>query len=133
MIDNKIKEKINSVMENKPNINMDELIKIVELYAPKPDAQKLINQEYRRIAQRLMASYRDESGIRDCFSVKSEGSRKYVNVSRTTNKADLQKVRSQLSKRYRGLNKSLRKIDAREQLINGQLEIDMTGSIKNAN
>lgn len=133
MLDKKIKEKINSIMENKPNINMDELIEIVELYAPKPDTQKLINQEYRRIAQRLMASYRDESGVRDCFSVKSENASEYVNVSRTTDKADLQKVRSQLSKRYRGLNKSLRKIDAREQVLNGQLEIDMNESIKNVN
>jgi hypothetical protein len=110
---------------------MDELIGIVREYAPKPDVKKLEDQEYRRIAQRLMASYKDESGVRDYFSVKAEGTSEYVNVSRTTDKGELQKVRYQLSKRYRGLNKSLRKIDTREQILNGQ--IDMNETLRNAN
>jgi hypothetical protein len=130
-LDKRIKEKINSIMEDKPNITVDELMGIVKEYAPKPDTQKLVNQEYKRIAQRLMASYRDESGVRNYFSVKTESDSEYVDVSRTTDKADLQKVRYQLSKRYRGLNKSLRKIDTREQVLNGQ--IDMEETLRNAN
>ena len=71
-----------------------------------------------------MASYKDEKGVRDCFSVKADTGNEYVNVSRTTDKADLQKVRYQLSKRYRGLNKSLRKVDTREQILNGQISME---------
>ncbi len=130
-LDKRIKEKINSIMQDTPNITVDELIEIVKEYAPKPDTQKLVNQEYRRIVQRLMASYKDESGVRNYFSVKSEGNSEYVNVSRTTDKGDLQKIRYQLSKRYRGLNKSLRKIDTREQVLNGQIDMDET--LRNAN
>lgn len=131
MLDKRIKEKINSIIADNPSISMDELMEIVKQYAPKPDTQKLFNQEYRRIAQRLMASYKDESGVRDYFSVHTEGASEYVNVSRTTDKTDLQKVRSQLSRRYRGLNKSLRKIDTREQVLNGQL--DMDENLRNVN
>ncbi len=131
MLDKRIKEKINSIIADNPSISMDELMEIVKQYAPKPDTQKLVNQEYRRMAQRLMASYKDESGVRDYFSVNTDGSSEYVNVSRTTDKADLQKVRQQLSKRYRGLNKSLRKIDTREQILDGQL--DMDENLKNVN
>lgn len=130
-LDKRIKEKINSIIADNPSISMDELIGIVREYAPKPDVRKLEDQEYRRIAQRLMASYKDESGVRDYFSVKAEGTSEYVNVSRTTDKGDLQKVRYQLSKRYRGLNKSLRKIDTREQVLNGQIDMDET--LRNAN
>lgn len=72
-LDKRIKERINSIMESKPHIGMEELIEIVKEYAPKPD---------------------------------------------------LQKVRQQLSKKYRGLNKSLRKIDIREQILDGQLSIE---------
>jgi hypothetical protein len=130
-LDKRIKEKINSIMQDAPNITVDELIEIVKEYAPKPDVEKLMNQEYRRIAQRIISSYRDEQGIRDCFSVKSETGNLYVNISVTKDKEDLQKVRSHLSKKYRGLNKSLRKIDTREQILNGQIE--MEGIIENAN
>ena len=128
-LDKRIKEKINSIMEETPNITVDELMQIVKEYAPKPDISKLINQEYKRIAQRIISSYKDEHGVRECFSIKSEGC--YVNISRTTDREDLQKVRYQLSKKYRGLNKSLRKIDTREQILNGQIE--MEDVIKNAN
>lgn len=130
-LDKRIKEKINSVMEDNPSISMDELIEIVKQYAPKPDTQKLVNQEYRRMAQRLMASYRDTAGVRDCFSVKSETGNLYVNISHTKDKEDLQKVRQQLSKKYRGLNRSLKKVDTREQILDGQLEIEEV--IKNVN
>ncbi|MCT8978275.1 hypothetical protein N4T77_16935 [Clostridium sp. CX1] len=122
-LDKRIKEKINSLMEDTPNITVDELVNIVKEYAPKPDVQKLIEQEYRRMAQRIIASYKDENGVRDCFSVRSEEDRLYVNISHTKNKDDLQKVRKQLSKKYRGLNKSLKKIDTREQILNGQIEM----------
>lgn len=130
MLDKRIKEKINSIMDSKPHIGMDELVEIVKEYAPKPDIDKLINQEYRRMAQRIMSGYKDEKGIRDCFSVKADNGNEYVNVSRTTEKADLQKVRQQLSKKYRGLNKSLRKIDVREQILDGQLSMDIEADQK---
>lgn len=123
-LDKRIKERISSIMEDRPHITMDELMVLVKEYAPIPDTEKLINQEYRRMAQRLMASYKDEKGVRDCFSVKADTGNEYVNVSRTTDKADLQKVRYQLSKRYRGLNKSLRKVDTREQILNGQISME---------
>ena len=123
-LDKRIKERINSIMDDRPHITMDELMMLVKEYAPIPDTEKLINQEYRRMAQRLMASYKDEKGVRDCFSVKADTGNEYVNVSRTTDKADLQRVRYQLSKRYRGLNKSLRKVDTREQILNGQISME---------
>jgi len=123
-LDKRIKERISSIMEERPHITMDELMALVKEYAPMPDTEKLINQEYRRMAQRLMASYKDDKGVRDCFSVKADAGNEYVNVSRTTDKADLQRVRYQLSKRYRGLNKSLRKVDTREQILNGQISME---------
>ncbi|WP_027633082.1 hypothetical protein [Clostridium hydrogeniformans] len=123
-MDKRIKGKINSIMEDKPNITVDELIEIVKKYIAKPDTNKLIQQEYRRITQRLMASYRDEQGVRECFSVKTDTGSLYVNISSTKDKGDLQKIRQQLSKKYRGLNKSLKKIDIREQILNGQIEMN---------
>lgn len=123
-LDKRIKEKINEIMENRPNITVDELMEIVKQYAPKPDTDKLIQQEYRRMTQRLMASYRDEKGVRECFSVKSDTGNLYVNISNTKDKEDLKKVRQQLSKKYRGLNNSLRKIDIREQILDGQITME---------
>lgn len=123
-LDKRIKEKINEIMDNRPNITVDELMEIVKQYAPKPDTDKLIQQEYRRMTQRLMASYRDEKGVRECFSVKSDTGNLYVNISNTKDKEDLKKVRQQLSKKYRGLNNSLRKIDIREQILDGQITME---------
>lgn len=123
-LDKRIKEKINSIMEDTPNITVDKLVEIVKEYAPKPDIERLMRQEYRRMAQRIIASYRDEQGVRECFSVKTESCRSYVNISHTKDKEDLQKVRQQLSKKYRGLNRSLKKIDTREQILSGQIEIE---------
>lgn len=129
-LDKRIKEKINEIMDNRPNITVDELMEIVKKYAPKPDIDKLIEQEYRRMSQRLMASYRDEKGVRECFSIKSDTGNLYVNISNTKDKENLRKVRQQLSKKYRGLNNSLRKIDAREQVLSGQIEMEELRQIK---
>lgn len=123
-LDKRIKEKINEIMDNRPNITVDELMEIVKEYAPKPDIEKLIKQEYRRMAQRIIASYRDEKGVRECFSVKSDTGNLYVNISNTKDKEYLKKVRQQLSKKYRGLNNSLRKIDIREQILDGQITME---------
>lgn len=123
-LDKRIKEKINSIMQDTPNITVEELTGIVKEYAPRPDIDKLVEQAYRRMAQRIIASYKDEQGVRECFSVRTEGCRSYVNISHTKDKDDLQKVRQQLSKKYRGLNRSLKKIDMREQILNGQIDME---------
>lgn len=132
-LDKRIKQKINEIMDSTPNITVDRVIEIVKEYAPKPDIDKLIQQEYRRMAQRIIASYRDEQGVRECFSIRAENCNSYVNISNTKDKEDLQKVRQQLSKKYRGLNKSLKKIDIREQILDGQMTIEGEDREENVN
>ena len=54
-------------------------------YAEKPDRDKLERQYYGAVADRIIASFKDENGIRDCFAIKdSQNKTKYIDISKPT-------------------------------------------------
>ena len=59
------------------------VIEQVMTYADKPDMQKLERQYYGAVADRIIASFKDENGIRDCFAVKdNQNKTKYIDISK---------------------------------------------------
>lgn len=121
-MDKRIKEAIKDVLRQRPGISTEEAVEIVKIYAEKPDPVKLEEQYYRRQANRILASFRDDSNVRECFNIRTEdGERLYINVPTTTNKAQLERAKKTLAAKYRGLNKSIKKVQRRELELAGQM------------
>ena len=121
-MDRRIKDAIKDVLRDRPGISTDEAVEIVKLYAPKPDPVKLEEQYYRRQANSILASFRDKSNVRDCFNIRTnDGERLYINVPTTTDKQQLKAAKDTLAAKYRGLNKSLKKVQRRELELAGQM------------
>jgi hypothetical protein len=107
------------------NITAKEVADIIKIYGPAPDVERLIENEYKATARKLLASTKDDNGLRECFAVKEiTGKVVYVNIAKTKNSSDLDKVTAALAKQYRGLNKSMKKIELRKKVLNGQMTLE---------
>lgn len=123
-MDKRIREAIKDVLRQRPGISTDEAVEIVKIYAEKPDPVKLEEQYYRKQANSILASFRDERNVRDCFNIRTaSGERLYIDVTSTTNKQHLATAKKALAAKYRGLNRSLKKVQARELELSGQMEM----------
>lgn len=69
-----------------------------------------------------MASFRDDRNVRDCFNIRTAaGERLYIDVTSTTDKQHLATAKKALAAKYRGLNRSLKKVQARELELSDQM------------
>ena len=131
-MDKRIRQTIEDVLKLRPEITSDEAVEIVKIYAEKPDPVKLEEQYYRRVANRILSSFLDDEKVRNWFNItNNEGKHLYINVAQTTDTDQLQQAKLSLAAKYRGLNKSIKKIQARELELAGQMAFDVEGNIIN--
>jgi hypothetical protein len=117
----KIKEAILDIMEDNPNIGKEEVIELIKTYDDSISIEKLIEKEYKAKATRLMSSFKDERGIRDIFSIRDdEDLSTYINIARSKELEDLNKVKKRLEGNIRGNRVSLWKVEERINLVSGQ-------------
>lgn len=130
-MDARIKEAIEDVLRVRTNISTDEAVEIVKLYAEKPDPVKLEEQYYKRLANRILAGIRDDQRVRDCFNVKTaSGERVYVSVPNTEDVQLLELTKKSLAAKYRGINRSMKKVRNRELELMGQQSLDFGEAIE---
>jgi hypothetical protein len=102
----------NVVEANLENMEKPEITDIIELIRPfcRWDESDLIERELKSKARYIMRSFRDENGVRTYYSG-NDGV--YINIEKTTDLSDLDKVNIQLEKKYSGLSAALKKVRAR--------------------
>ncbi len=123
-LDKKAKKVILLQMEELGEITTEDVMELLRPHFT-CDLQKLREQALRKNANNLMRSYKDEKGIRTCFNRKTkDGESSYVNVDKTTNLEALKDIELQLNKKYKGLNKSKKKIVRRYKELSGQISIE---------
>lgn len=121
----KVKERIFEEISNKGDLTKEYVVELIKTYDDRPEINKLIDQYYSAKANRIMSSFKDEYGVRECFAIKQNNDlTKYVSVSNSKSLIDIAKIESQLSKKQKGIGKSLKKAKARKQVLEGQLTID---------
>lgn len=84
------------------------------------DFQSAKEQAIRRKSNSLMAQFKDENGIRTCYS---NGESKYINIDTTNDWKALNKVERQINNKYYGLNSAKKKIQNRKRQLSGQVDI----------
>lgn len=95
-MDRKVKLRIHEEIRKSGKMDKEYVMKQVKTYAEKPDLEKLERQYYGSIADRIIASFKDENGIRDCFAIKdNENKTKYIDISKPTllTKSEIEAVR----------------------------------------
>lgn len=123
-MDKKLKYSLMEIIQAESNIEQDFIIDLIKKYAPMIDIQALQDKEYKRMANQLISSLRDETGVRDVFVIKTdEEMTEYLNVARTKEVNDLYKVRNRLDSNIKGNQKSLDKVNSRLFLLENQISI----------
>lgn len=129
-MDRRIKERIFREISNSGKLEQDYVVELMDTYCEKVDETKVVNQYKKARANRLIASFKDEKGTRECFSVKEGPVTTYVNISTSKELPLINDVISTLDKHLKGTNKSLNKAIKRKQVLEGQMSIRELEEVK---
>jgi len=122
-LDKRAVEAILRLMEELDEVTTESVMDIVRphfMFDPRVARER----EIRRKANRLMARFRDDKGVRTCFSYKDvTGQSKYVNVDKTNDIEAVKAVSEQINDKYFGLSKAKKKLNARLLELAGQTSL----------
>lgn len=126
-MDRKVTLRIHDEIKNSGNLDKEYVVELVKELDDRPDVQKLIEQHYKSKADRIMSSFKDKNGIRDCFAIKdSQSKTKYVDISRPNllTKSEIQEVLAKQEKLKRKKEEVLLKVDMAVKVKNGQIKME---------
>lgn len=124
-MDKEIKEAIIQIMDVESNLEQEFVIDLIKKLSPELDIEKLKEREYKKMANRLISSFKDEKGIRDVFVITNDmDMSEYINVTRSKEVDDLNKVRDRLENNVAGNQRSLEKVEDRLYLLKNQISIN---------
>lgn len=132
-MDRKVKETIYKEIHSKGEIDQDHIIGLLKIYDEKPDVDKLVQSHYKSKANRLIASFKDDNHVRDCFAVKEGQKTTYVNIATTNKVYYVKDVVGSLKKQIDGRKKSMKKATTRVKILEGQIQIQDIQDEKIAN
>lgn len=125
-MDRKAKLKIIDEIRKSGRMDKEYVMEQAKIYTEKPDPQKLERQHYARIADNIIASIKDENGIRDCFAVRNkENKTKYIDISKPTllTKSEIAAVRDKRIKLTKSNEEIILKTNLADQVLDGQIEL----------
>lgn len=129
-MDRKVRDKIFEEIKNNGKLDKEYVVVLIKTYDDRPDVNKLIEQHYKSKADRIMASFKDENGIRDCFAVKdSQNKTKYIDISKP-NKLNLREIELVKAKQENAKHKKeeiIKKANISKKVIMGQIQIEDYG------
>lgn len=126
-MDRKVRDRIFKEIKNNGRLDKEYVVVLIKTYDDRPDVNKLIEQHYKSKADRIIASFKDENGIRDCFAIKDSQNRtKYIDLSKP-NKLNLQEIELIKSKQENAKHKKeeiIKKANISKSVIVGQIQIE---------
>lgn len=126
-MDRKIRDKIFNEIKEKGKLEKSYVVELIKTYDERPDVNKLIEQHYKSKADRIMSSFKDEHGIRDCFAIKDKQNKtKYIDLSKpnllTLSEVNIVKNKQRNEKIKK--DEIIKKASVSEKVIAGQIKID---------
>jgi len=101
-----IKDILEENLKYKEKIALSDVIEIIRpFYAWDPN--DLVERELKKTARAIMRSFKDKEGVRTYFS-RHDGI--YINVEKSTDLEDLNKINKQLRSKYVGLSAAIEKV-----------------------
>lgn len=123
-MDRKVKETIYDEIHNKGEISQEHVVELLKIYDDKPNTSKLVESHYKSKANRIIASFKDDNHVRDCFAVKEGKKTIYVNIATTNKVYYVKDITGSLKKQIDGRKKSMQKAKKRVEILEGQINIE---------
>lgn len=126
-MDRKVTLKIHDEIKNSGNLDKDYVVELVKALDDRPDIDKLVEQHYKSKADRIISSFKDQNGIRDCFAIRdSSNNTKYIDISRPDlpTKSQIEEVQTKQEKLKRKKEEVLLKVNMAVQVKNGQVKLE---------
>ena len=123
-MDRKAKLKIIDEIRESGRMDKDYVMEQAKIYTERPDPQKLERQHYARIADNIIASIKDQNGIRDCFAIRDNENRtKYIDISKPTLLTKSEIVRDKRIKSRKSNEEIILKTNLADKVLDGQIEL----------
>lgn len=134
-MDNKVRIKIYDQIKNSGRMEKDYVVNLIKQLDDRPDVNKLIEQYYKSKADRIISSFKDENGIRDCFAIKdNQNKTKYIDISKPTLllKSEIEAVRDKQIKLKKNKEEIILKTNLARKVLEGQIKLqDYEKTLKN--
>lgn len=126
-MDRKVTLRIHEEIKNSGNLDKEYVVELVRALDDRPDVQKLVEQHYKSKADRIISSFKDQNGIRDCFAIRnSQNKTKYIDISRPDllTKSEIEEVEEKQKKLKKKKEEVLLKIRMANKVKSGQLKME---------
>lgn len=126
-MDRKVTLRIHDEIKNSGNLDKEYVVGLVKKLDDKPDVQKLVEQHYKSKADKIISSFKDKNGIRDCFAIRdSQNKTKYIDISKPNllSKSDIEEVMIKQAKLKKKKEEVLLKVNMAAQVKNGQIKLE---------
>lgn len=120
-LDPKARRKLIDRIKDQGEITMDEAVEIVAPHIDY-DLGAMKEQLAKRVTRGIIASIKDQAGVRTCFATKQEDRKTlYVDIDTCRNLDEVRIVEGQLRMKVDGILKSHKKAVRRQQELEGQM------------
>lgn len=126
-MDRKVTLKIHDEIRNSGNLDKEYVVELIKKLDDVPDVQRLIEQHYKSKADRIVSSFKDENGLRDCFAIRDSQNRtKYIDISRPDllTKSEIEEVEVRQKKLKKKKEEVLLKVRMACQVKDGQIKME---------
>ena len=126
-MDRKVRQKIHDEMKRTGRQDKEYVVGLIKALDERPDISKLIEQNYKAKADRIIASFKDENGIRDCFAIKNnENKTVYVDISKPEllTISEIEEVERKQSNLKKSKEEVIKKLRVSKKVLVGQIQIE---------
>ncbi len=126
-MERKVRDRIKEEMERTGRRDKDYVVDLIKALDEVPDINKLIEQSYKAKADRIIASFKDENGLRDCFAIKdNEANTIYVNIAKPEllKSREIEQVRLKQLKMKKKKEETLKKAEISKKVLTGQIKME---------
>lgn len=125
-MDRKVRETIHNEMKRTGRQDKEYVVDLIKNLDEKPDVSKLIEQNYKAKADRIISSFKDENGIRDCFAIRNnENKTIYVDISKPEflTISEIEEIERKQNNQRKSKEEVIRKIRISKRVLEGQIRI----------
>lgn len=125
-MDRKVREKIHDEMKRTGRQDKEYVVDLIKKLDERPDVPKLIEQNYKAKADRIISSFKDKNGIRDCFAIKNnENKTIYVDISKPEllTMSEIEEIERKQNNQRKNKEEVLRKVRVSKKVLEGQIQI----------
>lgn len=126
-MDRKVRDKIHEEMKRTGRQDKEYVVELIKTLDERPDVSKLIEQNYKAKADRIIASFKDENGIRDCFAIKNnENKTIYIDISKPEllTISEIEEIERKQNNQKKSKEEVIKKVRISKKVLIGQIQIE---------